>query len=103
MRPLFPVAALARNSIKRVTFADRPAVAVCNVDGQFFALDDLCSHGKGFLSRGTLENGAIVCPVHLGAFDPATGAPTLAPCVRPVATYRMAVIDQVLYLLDAEA
>jgi len=101
MRPLFAATTLAPNAIKRVTFADRPAIAVCNVAGQFFAVDDRCTHGKASLAMGHLENGAIVCPVHLGAFDLATGAPTQAPCVHPVATYKLLVIDHTLYLDDA--
>ena len=42
--------------------------------GRLHALDDLCNHAGCLLSKGRLEDGRIVCPCHLMAFDVATGA-----------------------------
>ena len=47
--------------------------AVFNLDGQFYALDNLCPHRGGPLGAGTLEGGQVFCPLHGWAFDLKTG------------------------------
>jgi 3-phenylpropionate/trans-cinnamate dioxygenase ferredoxin subunit len=48
-------------------------VMVANVNGQYFAMDGICSHGFADLSRGTLEGYAVECPRHQARFDVRTG------------------------------
>jgi 3-phenylpropionate/trans-cinnamate dioxygenase ferredoxin subunit len=47
--------------------------------GRLHALDDLCNHAGCQLSRGRLEEGRVVCPCHLMAFDLRTGAAVSIP------------------------
>lgn len=54
--------------------------------GELFALDDLCPHAKGSLSKGWLDRGCAVCPLHAWAFDLKTGEARGIPGVR-VRTY----------------
>ncbi len=49
-------------------------VAVFRVDGQFYAIDDLCPHMGASLSGGHLENGIVTCPWHYWRFRLADGA-----------------------------
>ncbi|MEX0718598.1 MAG: Rieske 2Fe-2S domain-containing protein [Planctomycetaceae bacterium] len=49
-------------------------VAVFNVGGQLFAIDDLCPHRGGSLGSGSVVDGHVVCPLHGWRFDVATGA-----------------------------
>jgi len=62
-------------------------VAVCNVNGQFYAVDNLCTHDGGSLDQGELEGDQIECPRHGARFDVTTGAATQLPAFEPIATH----------------
>ena len=62
-------------------------IAVCNVDGTFYAIDDVCTHDGGPLDQGELEGEQIECPRHGARFDVRTGRALTLPAVRPVGTY----------------
>ena len=62
-------------------------VAVCNVNGEFFAIDDLCTHDGGALDQGELEGDEIECPRHGARFDVRTGRVTQLPAFEPVETH----------------
>jgi nitrite reductase (NADH) small subunit/3-phenylpropionate/trans-cinnamate dioxygenase ferredoxin subunit len=49
-------------------------VAVFRVNGQFFAIDDLCPHMGASLSGGFVEGGVVTCPWHYWRFRLADGA-----------------------------
>jgi 3-phenylpropionate/trans-cinnamate dioxygenase ferredoxin subunit len=68
-------------------------VAVCNVAGQFYAIDDLCTHDGGALDQGELEDNEIECPRHGARFDVRTGAATQLPAFEPVETHPVRVED----------
>jgi 3-phenylpropionate/trans-cinnamate dioxygenase ferredoxin component len=54
-------------------------IALFNVDGTFYAIDDECPHEEGgSLSKGTVEHGSVWCPLHGARFALATGQ-TLEP------------------------
>jgi NAD(P)H-dependent nitrite reductase small subunit len=48
-------------------------VAVFDVNGRLFAIDDVCPHRGGPLSQGDIEDGQVFCPLHAWAFDLETG------------------------------
>jgi 3-phenylpropionate/trans-cinnamate dioxygenase ferredoxin subunit len=62
-------------------------MAVFNVAGTLYALDDTCSHDEGSLSEGLVLDGEIECPLHGARFDLKTGKPSCLPAVLPVKTY----------------
>lgn len=62
-------------------------LAVCNVDGELFCIDDLCTHDGGPLDQGELLGGEIECPRHGARFDVRTGRALCLPAVKPVATH----------------
>jgi nitrite reductase/ring-hydroxylating ferredoxin subunit len=62
-------------------------VAVFNVDGEFYVLDDLCTHGPGSLSEGYIEGDVVECNFHNGQFNIRTGEVVLPPCMIPAKTY----------------
>jgi 3-phenylpropionate/trans-cinnamate dioxygenase ferredoxin subunit len=70
-----------------VVSAAKKQIALCNVDGEFFAVDDLCTHDYGPLGEGELVDDRIECPRHGALFDVRTGRAVTPPAVQPVATY----------------
>ncbi len=62
-------------------------VALCNVDGEFYAIEDVCTHDGGSLDQGDLEGDEIECPRHGARFNVRTGEATLMPAVMPVQTF----------------
>jgi 3-phenylpropionate/trans-cinnamate dioxygenase ferredoxin subunit len=62
-------------------------IALFNVGGCYYALDDMCPHRGGPLSEGELEGATVVCPWHGAIFDLATGNVTRPPGTAGVATY----------------
>ena len=59
-------------------------VALFRVQGQVYALHDLCSHGFARLSDGYVEDDCVECPLHQGLVDIRTGAPRAAPISTPI-------------------
>ena len=49
------------------------AVAICNVEGEIYALDGICPHSGGPLGEGALHGRILVCPFHAWGFDCVTG------------------------------
>jgi 3-phenylpropionate/trans-cinnamate dioxygenase ferredoxin subunit len=68
-------------------------VAVANVNGEFCAFADVCTHDDGPLVEGDLEDQVIVCPRHGARFDVCTGAVLSLPAVVPLPTYDVRVVD----------
>ncbi len=54
-------------------YAGTRELAVCNVDGTYFAVSGLCPHQGGSLGDGYLEGHRLVCPLHGWTFDVRTG------------------------------
>jgi 3-phenylpropionate/trans-cinnamate dioxygenase ferredoxin subunit len=82
----------------RVFEAHGRRVAVCNKDGQVFAIDDRCTHDNGPLGEGELVDGEIECPRHGARFDIKTGKAMCLPAVGYVATYPVAVRDGEIWI-----
>ena len=71
---------------KVYTVCDRD-IAVCNVDGKVYAIDDICTHDGASLDQGHLEDFEIECPRHGARFDVRSGEATEKPAVLPVDTF----------------
>ena len=53
--------------------SDGKAILVANVDGNYYAMDDVCTHQGASLSEGTIEGSTITCPWHGSTWDCKTG------------------------------
>lgn len=84
----------------RVVELEDTSVAVFNLDGQFYAIEDVCTHDYGQLTGGTLEGGEIVCPRHGAHFDIKTGEALSAPAYEPVETFPVRVEGGVVQVRD---
>ena len=75
-------------SARRIDLDGR-AVALFNIDGRFYAVDDICTHRGGPLSRGQVTGTGVVCPWHGAQFDLETGNALRPPASRSVGVYRV--------------
>lgn len=72
---------------------DGEYVAVFNVDGEFLAVQDLCTHDGGGLAGGPLLGDRVVCPRHGAQFCLRTGRALTPPAYEPVRCYPTRVND----------
>jgi 3-phenylpropionate/trans-cinnamate dioxygenase ferredoxin subunit len=84
--------------VRLVVGPDDQRLAVCNVDGEFYAIEDVCTHDGGSLDQGELEGDEIECPRHGARFDVRTGRATLMPAVMPVQTFAVKVEGDALFV-----
>ena len=77
----------------RTIDADGTDVAVFNLDGTFYAIENVCTHDGGILTGGPIEGDVIVCPRHGARFDLMTGEVKALPAVFPVNAYPVRVVD----------
>ncbi|MBB43377.1 MAG: ferredoxin [Rhodospirillaceae bacterium] len=54
-------------------------IGIYKMDGELYALDDICTHAYALMSDGYIENGNIECPLHAACFDIKTGKALTAP------------------------
>ncbi len=62
-------------------------IAICNVDGKFYAFRDECTHQSLPLSDGILEGNTITCSYHSAAYNVETGEALCLPAVDGVETF----------------
>ncbi len=76
----------------RQTFeVDEQLIVLFHVDGEFFCLDDVCTHDGGPLGDGVLEDLQIACPRHGAKFDIRDGAAKTMPATEATAAHRVKV------------
>jgi 3-phenylpropionate/trans-cinnamate dioxygenase ferredoxin subunit len=94
-----PVAELApgQNKIVDVEGTD---VAIFNVDGDYYAIEDVCSHDGGELASGKVCGLEIECPRHGAHFDLATGEALTAPAYEDIAVFPVRVADGIIQIRD---
>lgn len=67
------------------------SVAVFNLNGEFYAIDDVCTHEEASLSDGPIDGDVVECPWHGALFNIKTGEVLKMPAVTPVRTYALKV------------
>lgn len=81
---------------RKVIYFRRKEVAIFNISGQFYALDNLCPHRGGPLSEGEVENFTVVCPLHGARFDARTGRGLKGPHRCDTRSYETRVIGSAI-------
>ena len=66
-------------------------VAIFNLDGQFYATQNRCTHAGGPLCEGGLWGDVVQCPWHGSEFNVRTGEVVSGPARVPVKTYKVTV------------
>ncbi len=74
-------------------------IAVFNVDNQYYAIEDVCTHDDGPLAEGELNGFVIECPRHGAQFDIRSGKVLRMPAITPVPRYDVRVQDGAVQIL----
>jgi 3-phenylpropionate/trans-cinnamate dioxygenase ferredoxin component len=82
---------------------DDPEIAVFNVNGELFAIKDLCTHDDARLSEGELTGETIVCPWHGACFSVKTGEVLSLPATESVETFPVVLQGDEVYVEITES
>jgi 3-phenylpropionate/trans-cinnamate dioxygenase ferredoxin subunit len=69
-------------------------IALFNLDGEFYAIDDTCTHSGGPLSEGMVEGEKVTCPWHGAVFNIKSGEVLGEPAPEGVAKYNVRVTGE---------
>jgi 3-phenylpropionate/trans-cinnamate dioxygenase ferredoxin subunit len=95
--PVAPAASIADGDYAQLE-VDGNLVAVFNIRGTFYAIDDVCTHDGGELAGGAVEGDVVICPRHGARFCLRTGAALTPPAYEPVRTYGTRINDGIVEL-----
>jgi 3-phenylpropionate/trans-cinnamate dioxygenase ferredoxin subunit len=84
--PACPLADVPEDGTVRVELDGRP-VCLARVQGQVYAIQDVCSHADVPLSEGEVDGTTVECWLHGSRFDLTTGKPIGPPATEPVPVY----------------
>ncbi len=73
-------------------------IALVLLDSKLYAINNVCTHEYACLSDGYVEDGRIVCPLHLAEFDIATGAAVEDPAEEDLRTYPVTIVGDDVYV-----
>ena len=80
---------ITSGQMKKVS-VDENEVVILNMDGNYFAIDDTCTHAGGSLSEGKLDGSTIICDWHGAQFDCKNGKLIKFPAkINDLRTYKI--------------
>ena len=78
-------------------------VALFNINGQLYCIEDVCTHDGGPVAEGALKGHTIACPRHGAEFDVRDGRALSMPAVVAVPTYEVKVEGEDIYIASPDA
>ncbi len=78
--------AIRPGAMQRVLLDSR-RILLANVDGNYYAVDDTCTHEDASLSTGSLRGEFVKCPLHGSRFNVRTGQAMEDPAQENLRTY----------------
>lgn len=79
---------------------DGTPVAVFNVGGRYYAMEDRCPHDGGVLSGGAVEDDVVICPRHGASFCVRTGKVLSPPACEDIAVLAVRVEGGLVQVRD---
>ncbi len=70
---------------------DGKEIAIIKLGGEFFALDDICTHAYASMADGYIEGDCIECPLHGAQFNIRTGKAETPPATEDLKSYEVTV------------
>jgi 3-phenylpropionate/trans-cinnamate dioxygenase ferredoxin subunit len=83
-------AELSPGQMKKIQ-AGGKRLLLCNAEGNYYAVDEMCSHEDYSLYLGCIQGKKIKCSLHGSYFDLATGEALVDPADEPIRTYKVTV------------
>lgn len=81
-----------KSGSKKGVFAAGKRIMVVNAGGQYFAIDDTCSHaGCSFANEGFIDGQTVTCGCHGSQFDLGSGHVVAPPATVPMTVYKVKV------------
>ena len=84
----------------KVVWDGDTAIAVFNIDGDLYAVEDICTHDGGELAGGEIHGHEVECPRHGARFDVRTGAVMCPPAYEPIASFPVHEVDGQIWTRD---
>jgi nitrite reductase/ring-hydroxylating ferredoxin subunit len=74
-------------------------IAIFNVNGEFFATDNVCTHEYALLTDGILEDDIVECPLHAACFNVRSGKITCEPAESDLRIYKTRLVAERIEIL----
>ena len=84
----------------RVAYDGDTAIAVFNIDGAYYAIEDVCTHDGGELAGGPVEGFQVECLRHGARFDVRTGEALCAPAYTPTVVFPVKLEEGIVWTRD---
>lgn len=84
----------------KVIDVDGTLIAVFNINGEYYAIEDVCTHDGGLLTGGKIECDVIICPRHGARFSIKTGAALSPPAYEATATFPVRIDGEEIQVKD---
>lgn len=84
----------------KVVWDGDTSIAVYNIDGDLYAVEDVCTHDGGELAGGDLHGHELECVRHGARFDLRTGAVTAPPAYEPISRFPVKEEDGAIWTRD---
>ena len=85
---------------RKVIDVDGSQIVVFNLEGKYYAIEDVCTHDGGQLTGGEVEGDQIICPRHGARFCIRTGAALTAPAYEATATFPVRIENGEIQIRD---
>ncbi len=79
---------------------DDAQIAVYRIEGQYYAIEDVCTHDGGELASGKVQNCEVICPRHGARFCIKTGAALSPPAYEPVHCFPLRIENGTVQVRD---
>ena len=79
--------------LHKIVDIDDVLIAVFNIDGEYYAIEDNCTHDGDCLTGGAIEGDEIICPRHGARFSIKTGEALTPPAYEATAIFPVHVVD----------
>jgi len=89
--------ALKTGKMLRVNVGEQN-ILLANVDGEIYAVEDMCSHEDASLYNGALKGRCVECPLHGSHFDLKTGEPQQEPATEAIKTFSVKIENEKIWV-----
>jgi len=94
----FSIKDIENEEVKEIEIPNGAKITIFNVDNNFFATDNFCTHEEASLCDGYIDGDTVECPLHQGVFCISTGKALEAPATIDLKTYKTKIEDSFVFV-----